>query len=78
MPRPHRLFAVLCILVLLAGALLAPVAGGRASGVLVPLALLFGLVVIAIVREIDDCAPIAPLAFPSLPPRAPPRPLSAI
>lgn len=46
MHRTRRFLTVLCILAVLAGALLAPAAGGSAPAVLVPLAPLFGLVVV--------------------------------
>ena len=46
MRRATRFLAVLCILAVLAAALLAPASGGSSPCVLVPLAPLFGLVVL--------------------------------
>jgi hypothetical protein len=71
--RRTRLFvAVLCILVVLAGALLAPAAGGAAPAVLVPLAPLFGFVVLPPVR-VDDAPPAYAYFVPGpRPSRAPP------
>jgi len=73
MPRPRRWLAVVCVFVIVAGALLAPLTGGSPpAGILVPLAPLFGLVLLLVVR-LDD----APLSYsftgsPRLPSRAPP------
>jgi len=44
--RTARFLAVLCIIAVLAAALLAPSSGGSSACVLVPLAPLFGLVVL--------------------------------
>jgi Sec-independent protein secretion pathway component TatC len=77
MLRRGRWFAVLCIFVLVAAALLAPATGGsHAVGILVPLAPLFGLVLLLAVR-LDDAPPAYSfVALPPLPSRAPPRQLS--
>jgi hypothetical protein len=76
MPRLRRWLAVLCILVIVASALLAPVAGGAAPSILVALPVLFGLVVLARVRRADPAPVWSYLAPAPLPSRAPPRPLS--
>jgi hypothetical protein len=73
MLRRGRWLAVLCIFALVAAALLAPATSGSPSaGILVPLAPLFGLVVIAAVRLDDDPLASSFLASPPLPSRAPP------
>jgi hypothetical protein len=79
MLRRGRWLAVLCIFALVAAALLAPATGGSTPvGILVPLAPLFGLVVIADVR-LDDDAPVRTIAAdPKLPSRAPPAQLSTL
>ena len=73
MRRTRRLFVVLCILAVLAAALLAPATGGSpALAILVPLAPLFGLVVVPDAPANDpvpDYTHIAPAPGPS---RAPP------
>lgn len=74
MPRMRRWLAVLCILVLLAGTLLAPVAGGSTPSLLIALPVLFGLVVIARVRRADPAPVFAYLAPGPRPSRAPPAP----
>jgi hypothetical protein len=74
--RKRRWLAVLCVVLLVVGAMLAPAAGGSAPAVLVPLAPLFGLVVIAAVRSSD---PVPLWSYPAptpRPSRAPPRQLS--
>lgn len=76
MPRTRRWIAVLCILVVLAGALLTPSAGGSTPSVLVALPLLFGLVVIAAARRENASPAWAYLAPAPVPPRAPPTQLS--
>jgi hypothetical protein len=78
MTRLRRWLVVLCILVIVASALLAPIAAGAAPSVLVPLPVLFGLVVLALVRGADPAPVWSYLAPAPLPSRAPPRPLSAI
>lgn len=72
MLRTRRWLAVLCILAVLVGALLAPATGGSSPSVLVPLFALFGLIVSVAVRRID--APPAYSFLPSgpRPSRAPP------
>jgi hypothetical protein len=77
-PRLRRALAVLCILVILAGALLAPVAGGAVSGVLVPLSALFGFVALLTISAGRVVPASSSLASPPLPSRAPPRQLSTI
>jgi hypothetical protein len=77
MSRLRRPLAVLCIFVIVVTALFAPVTGGAAfSGILVPLAPLFGLVVLAAVRLDDDPPSYSFVASPPLPSRGPPRQLS--
>jgi hypothetical protein len=77
MPRLRRSLAVLCIFVIVVAALFAPVTGGSASaGILVPLAPLFGLVVLAAVHLDDDPPAYSFVAAPPSPSRAPPRQLS--
>ncbi len=56
MRRLRRFTALLCLLVVVAGVLLAPVDGGAPPAVLVPLAPLFGLVVLPAAAP-DDTAP---------------------
>lgn len=72
MSRVRRLIAVLCILAVVAGALLAPAGGGTSPAVLVPLPPLFGLIVLPAVTA-DDTTP-ANSFVPSgpQPSRAPP------
>jgi hypothetical protein len=73
-----RWLAVLCVFLIVAAALLAPATGGSpAAGILVPLAPLFGLVVIAAVRLDDDPLADSLVPTPPLPSRAPPRLASA-
>ena len=72
MMRLRRWLAVLCILVIVAGVLLAPVAGGAAPSMLVALPILFGLVVLARVRLSDPSPVWSYLAPAPLPSRAPP------
>jgi hypothetical protein len=73
MLRRGRWLAVLCIFALVAAALLAPATSGSpAAGILVPLAPLFGLVVIAAVRLDEAPAPYVVVPTPPLPTRAPP------
>jgi hypothetical protein len=76
MPRPRRWLAVLCIFTIVT-ALLAPAVGGASfSGILVPLAPLFGLVVLSALRLEAEPAACPLVASPPLPSRAPPRQLS--
>jgi hypothetical protein len=72
MPRTRRLVAVLCILAVVAGALLAPLAGGSTSGILVPLAPLFGFVVAAPAPRIEPAPAYAYVPTGPSPSRAPP------
>ena len=78
MPRLRRWLAVLCILALVASALLAPVTGSAAPSVLVALPVLFGLVVVAGIRRADPAPVWSYLAPAPLPSRAPPVQLSTI
>jgi hypothetical protein len=72
MSRARRFFTVLCILAVLAGALLAPAGGGSSPYVLVPLAPLFGLVVVAAIPA-GEPAPLFTSFDPGpRPSRAPP------
>jgi hypothetical protein len=74
MMRRGRWLAVLCIFVLIVAALLAPgTIRSAPAGILVPLAPLFGLVVLAAVRVSDEPLAYPFVAFPPLPSRAPPR-----
>jgi hypothetical protein len=72
MRRFRRLIGVLCILALIAGALLAPVTGGSLPGVLVPLGPLFGLVVMPVAPADDTTPAYSYLPSAPLPSRAPP------
>jgi hypothetical protein len=73
MPRLRRSVAVLCVLVIIAAALLAPAAGGaRFAGILVPLAPLFGFVVLGAFRADDLPLTRSVLGSSRLPSRAPP------
>jgi len=73
MRRTRTLLAVLCILIVLAGALLAPASGGSTSAaVLVPLAPLFGLVVLPSPAADDPTPEYAYLVSGPRPSRAPP------
>jgi hypothetical protein len=74
--RLRRWLAILCILVVVAGALLAPSAGGALPSILVALPILFGLVIIARVRPSDPAPVWSYLASAPLPSRAPPARLS--
>jgi len=70
--RARRFAVVLCILAALAGALLAPAAGGSSPAVLVPLAPLFGFVVLPVTPP-GDPVPSYAYFFPGpRPSRAPP------
>jgi hypothetical protein len=68
----RALLAVLCILIVLAGALLAPQSGGSSPAVLVPLAPLFGLVVLPAPAADDPTPAFAYLVPGPRPSRAPP------
>jgi len=68
----RRILAVLCIAALLAGALLAPVSGGSVPAVLVPLAMVFGLVVLPVVRASDPVPAYEFVGSGPRPSRAPP------
>ena len=72
MRRARRLLIGLCIFAVLFGALLAPVAGGSAPGVLVPLAPLFGLVVLPVAPGDDTTPSYAYVPTGPGPSRAPP------
>jgi hypothetical protein len=73
MLRRGRWLAILCIFALVAAALLAPATSGSTSaGILVPLAPLFGLVVITAVRRDDAPTAYSFVPSPPLPSRAPP------
>src|SRR4051812_25155044 len=72
MKRARRLLIVLCLFAVLLGALLAPVTGWSAPAVLVPLAPLFGFVLLLIVGATGDEPAYAYLATPPGPSRAPP------
>src|SRR5947207_9954785 len=50
MPRRRRFLALICVVALIAAALLAPASGGSAPAVLVPVAPLFGFIVLLAVR----------------------------
>ncbi len=76
MLRKRGFLAVGCILVVVAGALLAPAAGGSLPAFLVPLAPLFGFIVLAVVRRPDRVPAYSYLATPPRPSRAPPVQLS--
>lgn len=72
MLRKRAFLAVLCVLIVLAGALLAPASGGTSPAVLVPLAPLFGFVVLPAVAA-DDTTPVYAHLVPGpRPSRAPP------
>jgi len=68
----RRIVAVLCILAVLVCAVLAPAAGVSAPSILVPLAPLFGFVVLLIVRAGDSTPDYAYLRPGPRPSRAPP------
>src|SRR3954462_3257480 len=72
MRRLRRFIGVLCILAVIAGALLAPATGGMAPAVLVPLGPLFGLIVLAVVRAADPTPAYAYRRSAPQPSRAPP------
>ena len=72
MLRKRGFLAVVCILVILAGALLAPVTGGSSPAVLVPLAPLFGLVLMPVVRPSDPAPAYSSYIPGPRPGRAPP------
>jgi hypothetical protein len=68
----RRVIGVLCILAIVAGALLAPVSGGSTPGILVPLAPQFGLVVLPAPEAADTAPTYSLLPSAPLPSRAPP------
>ena len=70
--RKRGFLAVLCILVILAGAMLAPVTGGSTPAVLVPLAPLFGFIVLLAVRPSDPTPAYSSYIPGPRPGRAPP------
>jgi len=70
--RARQFAAVLCILAVLAGALLVPAAGGSSPAVLVPLTPLCGFVVVAVTPPIDPVPCYAYLSPAPRPSRAPP------
>jgi len=72
MSRLRKWTAVLCVLAVVAGALLAPVAGGSAPGILVPLAPLFGFVVVAPAPRIEAVPAYTYVPSGPSPSRAPP------
>lgn len=73
MLRKRGLLAALCILIVLAGALLAPAGGGSVpAGVLVPLAPLFGLVVLPDAPADDTTPAYSFVPSGPRPSRAPP------
>ena len=72
MARARRLIAVLCILAVVAGALLAPVGGAASAAVLVPLPLLFGLIVLPAVAAGDTTPAYSFVPSGPQPSRAPP------
>lgn len=72
MPRTRRLIAVLCILAVVAGALLAPAGGGASPAVLVALPPLFGLIVLPAVAADDTTPSYSYVPTAPLPSRAPP------
>ena len=72
MRRLRRAIGVLCILAIVAGALLAPVSGGSTPAVLVPLAPLFGLVVLPAPGADDPTPSYAYVPSGPSPSRAPP------
>lgn len=72
MSRARRLIAVLCILAVVAGALLASAGGGASPGILVPLPLLFGLIVLPAVAADDTRLAYSFVPSGPQPSRAPP------
>lgn len=72
MRRIRRLVVFLCIVAVLAGALLAPAAGGSTPGILVPLDPLFGLVVLPVAPADDTTPSCACVPSGPTPSRAPP------
>ena len=72
MRRLRRFIGVLCILAVIAGALLAPASGGSFPAVLVPLAPLFGLIVLAAIRAADPTPAYSYRRSAPQPSRAPP------
>jgi hypothetical protein len=70
--RKRGWLALVCIVALVAAALLAPVSGGSPLAVLVPLAPLFGLIVLPAVRASDPTPAWSYVASAPLPSRAPP------
>ncbi len=72
--RRGRWLAVLCIIALVAAALLAPATGvSHPAGILVPLGPLFGFVLLLAVRYDDEPLAYSFVASPPVPARAPPR-----
>jgi hypothetical protein len=70
--RKRALLAVLCILIVVVGALLAPAGGGSSPAMLVPLAPLFGFVVMPAAPTADPASDYAYLDPGPRPSRAPP------
>jgi hypothetical protein len=72
MRRARRFLAVLCILAVVLGAMLAPAAGGASPAVLVALDPLFGLVVLPAAPADDTTPSYAYVPSGPSPSRAPP------
>ena len=72
MLRKRGFLALICVVALVAAALLVPVSGGSSPAVLVPLAPLFGFIVLLAVRASDPTPSWSYLASAPLPSRAPP------
>ena len=70
--RKRGLLPALCILIVVAGALLAPAGGGSFPAVLVPLAPLFGLVILPAALADDPTPEYSHLVPAPRPSRAPP------
>jgi hypothetical protein len=71
--RTRRWLAVLCILAVLVGALLAPATGGSSPSILVPLFALFAVVIVPVpLRRIDATPAYSFLPSGPRPSRAPP------
>jgi hypothetical protein len=75
MLRKRGFLALVCVIALVAAALLAPASGGSTPSVLVPLAPLFGFIVLLAVRVGDATPSWSYLASAPLPSRAPPATL---
>jgi hypothetical protein len=72
MLRKRGFLTLVCVVALIAAALLAPGHGGSPAAILVPLAPLFGLIVLPAVRAGDPTPSWSYPGYTPLPSRAPP------